>query len=231
MDEKTAKILREPFKPELVGKLPKPTKRDNPKGRCSECGGYHGLPAVHLDYVGHAAITDRLLQADPEWTYEFLAANQDGSPVVFTDGLTDPTAQVGIWIALTVGGVTRPGFGDGKNFKEAIGDALRNAAMRFGVGLDLWSKEDLNGDHDDEPAKPKPRAKSKPGDKVTDTQLAQLRTLVAAASKAQKKSATDIVKALEADAGSPMGELSQAQADEIAAKLAKWTENGAQVAA
>jgi hypothetical protein len=27
--------------------------------------------------------------------------------------------------------------------KEAIGDALRNAAMRFGAALDLWAKSDL----------------------------------------------------------------------------------------
>ena len=29
--------------------------------------------------------------------------------------------------------------------KQLISDALRNAAMRFGVALDLWSKEDLHG--------------------------------------------------------------------------------------
>jgi hypothetical protein len=30
--------------------------------------------------------------------------------------------------------------------KERIGDALRNAAMRFGAALDLWHKGDLHGD-------------------------------------------------------------------------------------
>jgi hypothetical protein len=40
-------------------------------------------------------------------------------------------------------GVTRIGVGDGKNAKERIGDAIRNAAMRFGVALDLWAKENL----------------------------------------------------------------------------------------
>jgi hypothetical protein len=39
--------------------------------------------------------------------------------------------------------------------KERIGDALRNAAMRFGAALDLWHKGDLHGDDgaDDQPAK------------------------------------------------------------------------------
>jgi hypothetical protein len=48
-----------------------------------------------------------------------------------------------LWIKLTICGVTRLGVGDGKNAKEVIGDAIRNAAMRFGVALDLWAKENL----------------------------------------------------------------------------------------
>ena len=49
-----------------------------------------------------------------------------------------------LWIRLTVAGVTRIGVGDGKSMKEIIGDAIRNSAMRFGVALDLWAKEDLH---------------------------------------------------------------------------------------
>lgn len=140
MTTEEAAKLRAPFKPAQIGKLPKPTKRDNPKGKCPECGGYHGLPAVHLDYVGHAAVTDRLLQVDPEWSWKPMAVSVNGEPL-FTNG--------GLWIELTVCGVTRPGFGDegnGKGTKEVIGDAIRNAAMRFGVALDLWAKEDLSAD-------------------------------------------------------------------------------------
>jgi hypothetical protein len=53
----------------------------------------------------------------------------------------------GLWIKLTVLGVTRRGYGScpsGQNdaVKVLIGDALRNAAMRFGVALDLWAKGD-----------------------------------------------------------------------------------------
>lgn len=135
------KALREPFKPEQIDKLPKPTRRDADKGKCKECGGWHGLPAVHLDYVGHAQVTDRLLDVDPAWSWE---------PVAFTDqGLPAFDQQGGLWIRLTVAGVTRLGYGDAQGkqgpnaVKEAIGDALRNAAMRFGVALDLWSKSDL----------------------------------------------------------------------------------------
>lgn len=127
--------LRKPFEQRTIGKLPKPTRRDAPKGRCPECAGWHGLPAIHVDYVGHAAVTDRLLEVDPEWTWEPVAVDDLGLPAL--------DRERNLWIRLTVGGVTRLGVGDGDSMKERIGDALRNAAMRFGVALDLWTKEEL----------------------------------------------------------------------------------------
>jgi hypothetical protein len=108
------------------------------------CGGTHHKNAVHLDYVGHAALTDRLLDCDPNWTWEPFAVSADGLPLMDRNG--------GLWIRLTVCGVTRNGYGDadgktgGNAVKEAIGDALRNAAMRFGAALDLWHKGDLHAE-------------------------------------------------------------------------------------
>lgn len=157
-------LLREPFPANQISKLPKPYKKDSPKGKCSECGGYHGLPAVHLDYVGHAALTDRLLDADPAWTWEPLGFTPEGLPAMDRNG--------GLWIKLTVCGVSRFGYGHagdkngGDAVKELIGDALRNAAMRFGAALDLWHKgqlhaDDENASEDDAPKvatrKAKPR--------------------------------------------------------------------------
>lgn len=116
IDAEKATALRKPFPRESIGQLPK--------------GG------VMLDYVGHAAVTDRLLTVDPEWAWDFALHRADGTPVL-NDG------DGNLWIKLTVCGVTRLGVGDGKNAKERIGDAIRNAAMRFGVALDLWAKENL----------------------------------------------------------------------------------------
>lgn len=168
MTEDQAKELRKPFKPEQIGKLPKPTKKENPKGRCDECGGWHGLPAVHLDYVGHAAVTDRLLSVDPNWTWEPAAVGPNGEPLIIDGGL---------WIKLTVAGVTRYGFGDttmGHGPKEMIGDAIRNAAMRFGVALDLWTKEHLQADGaEPAAAEPTPTAKS-----VTKAQHGKIGALI-----------------------------------------------------
>lgn len=130
--------LRAPFEAHQISKKPQPTKKDNPKGKCNECGGWHGLPAIHLDYVGHAALTHRLLDVDPLWSWEPLALDAKGLPAVDSDG--------GMWIKLTVCGMTRLGYGDAQGktgpdaTKERIGDALRNAGMRFGMALELWHK-------------------------------------------------------------------------------------------
>jgi len=165
--------LRKPFPPEHISKLPKPTKaqtdelkNDFRKGvRCALCGGWHHPQVVHLDYVGHAALTSRLLDVDPLWNWEPFAVEENGSPKLDKDG--------GMWIKLTVCGLTRLGYGDsdGKTgasaTKERIGDALRNAAMRFGAALDLWSKADLTKVVDDpeekEPeVKPETKQEEKP---------------------------------------------------------------------
>lgn len=142
MTPEQATELRKPFPAESIGKLPRAANKAaaeaNVKGNCDVCGKYHVLPAIHLDYVGHAAVTDRLLAVDPDWSWKPMGIGPNGEPLV-TNG--------GLWIELTVCGVTRPGFGDeanGRGMKEMIGDAIRNAAMRFGVALDLWAKEDLH---------------------------------------------------------------------------------------
>lgn len=147
--------LREPFPPNQISKLPKETKaqaearKNNREGvNCKECGGWHHPRAVHLDYVGHAALTDRLLDVDPAWSWEPMAVTAEGLPALDRNG--------GLWIKLTIAGVTRLGYGsaDGKSggdaVKEIIGDALRNAAMRFGAALDLWHKGDLHADEEPE---------------------------------------------------------------------------------
>jgi hypothetical protein len=154
--------MRTPFPPHQISKLPKPTKAQNDAVkadfkagvRCEVCGGWHHPQVVHLDYVGHAALTDRLLDVDPGWLWEPVAFGPDGLPALDRIG--------GLWIKLTINGVTRLGYGDadgkqgGNAVKEAIGDALRNAAMRFGAALDLWHKGEL---HIDDPApKPEPPA-------------------------------------------------------------------------
>lgn len=154
--------LRAPFPPEEIEKKPQVVKgNDDDRGKCIRnssnragwlisadeyyCGGYHAR-AIHIDYVGHAGLTMRLndICTPAGWSWEPLAYDELGMP---------RTVQHGMWIKLTItppGGepVTKLGFGDpgrntgGNGVKETIGDALRNAALRFGVATYLWGKSD-----------------------------------------------------------------------------------------
>lgn len=153
--EQRLRLMRAPFAAADIGLLPKQVRRDDDhKGRCEDtpegrqfsrdgqfCGGWHAL-SVHLSYVGHAALTNRLLELDPYWNWEPLAFDATGNPAMDQNG--------GLWIKLTVCDVTRLGYGapdkrgGPDSVKEAIGDALRNAGMRFGAGLELWHKGDLS---------------------------------------------------------------------------------------
>jgi hypothetical protein len=172
-DKKTGLArLRQPFDPHQINLLPKQVRKDDRnKMKCEPangrnvaidgkyCGGYHAQ-SVHLDFVGHAALTDRLLEVDPEWSWEPLAIADNGLPQFDANG--------GLWIKLSICGITRLGYGDapgksgGLAVKEAIGDALRNAGMRFGAALDLWHKGDLHdaseeqGKLEETPAPPAP---------------------------------------------------------------------------
>lgn len=134
--------LREPFPPEVVLKKPQLNRAD-PNARkvyCAECGSYHPANAVHLDYLGHAVITDRLntvLGVD-NWNIEPAVRDEFGAPVYDRSG--------GMWFKITILGKTMWCYGDAQGkegpnaVKEIIGDAIRNGAMRFGVGLYLWTK-------------------------------------------------------------------------------------------
>jgi len=173
------KKLKEPFPPNQISMLPKPTraqtdevKRDFKAGaRCDLCGQWHHPKVQHLSYVGHAALTSRLLEVDPMWNWEPLAFDETGLPAIDRDG--------GLWIKMTVAGMTRIGYGDapgklgGDAMKERIGDALRNAGIRFGCALDLWHKGDLyaheNGESHEEPEdKPEPAK-----ERISDDRLAK----------------------------------------------------------
>ena len=155
--------LIDPFPDEEISWKPCPTrtqteqlKQDSSRGvRCKLCSGWHHPQASHLAYVGHAAVTKRLLDIDPTWNWEFLHTDGNGLPIFDTNG--------GLWITLTILGVTRKGYGaadQGKSgpnaVKEVIGDAIRNAAMRFGVALELWHNGGFakntgsDGDQDEE---------------------------------------------------------------------------------
>lgn len=207
--------LQEPFAPNQVGKLPKRTCKacsnarskvcdDHRKQRCDACGNYMTTAHIDLDYVGHAQVTGRLLEVDPTWTWEPFALDHQGFPAV----IEEQGGRRILWIKLTVGGVTRPGVGivdkdKPEVEKELISDALRNAAMRFGVALDLWAKGDLHAD-DHEPPPPSERVPDAPAVDWAvlgwrdadehDTALADMRLVASNLSDEDKANVKDWIK-------------------------------------
>jgi hypothetical protein len=108
--------------PSIVGKLPR--------------GG------ITLDFVGHAEITRILLEIDPNWSWAPTAWDANGRPAV-----NEVNGMAVMWGYLTVLGQSRLGVGSARADKadldkELVGDFLRNAAMRFGISLSLWSKSE-----------------------------------------------------------------------------------------
>jgi len=118
--------------PSIVGHLPK--------------GG------VTLDFVGHAEITRILIDIDPLWNW---------SPVEIVNGrpaINETNGMATMWAYLSILGKTVIGVGSVRADKpdldkELIGDFLRNASMRFGICLSLWSKTEW----EEHPAQAQPK--------------------------------------------------------------------------
>ena len=107
--------------PSIVGKLPR--------------GG------IQLDFVGHAEINRILIDIDPMWSWEPCGWD-NGRPAIH-----EANGMAVMWGKLTVLGKTMLGVGSVRADKpdldkELIGDFLRNASMRFGICLSLWSKSE-----------------------------------------------------------------------------------------
>ena len=153
MDENQAKALRASFRDDQIQ-----TKNIGQRS---------------YNFINHAVITDRLISVDPDWYWQPMAISANGSPVL--DDFN------GLWIRLTVCGVTRIGYGASEPHqkgadavKTAISDAIKNAAMRFGVALDLWGA-DSNGSSVEVAATPfTPSLRSVPALKPVETDNAEL---------------------------------------------------------
>ncbi len=126
----TRDILSKPFPPEKV-------KQKRGQGNRT------------MNYISHGLVTERLNEADPGWSSEVLTEH------IYKDQNGIPHCA-GVTISLTVNGVTRVEAGgpqrqDGftNEIKNAYSDALKRAAMRFGVALEMWeSLLDAEGDED-----------------------------------------------------------------------------------
>lgn len=117
-----------------------------------------------MTYISHGLITERLNDAAPGWS----------STILQTYTTTDANGRLhceGIELALTIDGVTRVEAGgpqrqDGfaNELKNAYSDALKRAAMRFGVALRMWENlVDAEYDEDAHPGELVPTRPVRPG--------------------------------------------------------------------
>ena len=86
-----------------------------------------------VDYVEWHTVADILDETAPNWNHEIKDIREMGDFMVVT-------------VAITIDGVTREGVGTGSTrnemgIKKAEHDALKRAAVKFGIARDLYKKE------------------------------------------------------------------------------------------
>lgn len=131
-----------------------------------------------VDYVEWHTVADILDDTAPNWAHTIRDVRQIGELMTVT-------------VAITIDGVTREGIGTGIAFsemgiKKAEHDALKRAAVKFGIARELYQKEsevieregstEAKPDEDDSGFPSNPIARSL-GELVTQRQLGMIRAL------------------------------------------------------
>jgi len=162
---KTLKELRKTVDPDLIRQR---------AGRRDRNGQVH-----MVEYVEWHTVADVLDDKAPNWAHTVKDIRPIGDIVTVT-------------VAITIDGVTREGIGTGKavsetGIKKAEHDALKRAAVKFGIARELYKKEFDSIEQSDEtpmyghsPEIADPVAKSL-GDMVTAKQLGMIRAIARSA--------------------------------------------------
>jgi hypothetical protein len=128
-----------------------------------------------VDYVEWHTVADILDDVAPHWTHTVKDIKEIGDIMTVT-------------VAITIDGVTREGIGTGNahnemGIKKAEHDALKRAAVKFGIARDLYKKEsdviERNGAlaRDDDGGFPDQPVAKNLGELVTAKQLGMIRAL------------------------------------------------------
>ena len=128
---------------------------------------------VHMvEYVEWHTVADILDEHAPNWGHTVKDIRPIGDIITVT-------------VAITIDGVTREGVGTGKTasetgIKKAEHDALKRAAVKFGIARELYKREFESIEQDEQgvPAETRPIGDSVAkslGDMITSKQLAMIR--------------------------------------------------------
>ncbi|MGA9769909.1 MAG: Rad52/Rad22 family DNA repair protein [Blastocatellia bacterium] len=136
----------------------------------------HSGRSHEVDYVEWHVVADLLDRICPDWSHEVLNIKQIGDYVAIT-------------ASITIQGVTRQGVGTGsaydeKGIKKAEHDALKRAAVKFGIARELYRREEeaapqrngdaMNGNQQQFPRDPVAKTMA---DLVTPKQLVAIRAI------------------------------------------------------
>lgn len=119
-----AKELRRPFMPEAV-KWKAQSFLGMKKGSDNKPDPKTAKGALIVAHINARLVVERLNLLTPEWEDHF-----------------EPL-QHGMRCDLTVCGVSRSGYGIGRDLKAAESDALKRAAVKFGVGVSLYAMQSV----------------------------------------------------------------------------------------
>ena len=129
-----------------------------------------GMPKA-VEYVEWHTVADILDSTAPNWEHTIKDIRSIGDHAVVT-------------VAITIDGVTREGIGTGSNrseigIKKAEHDALKRAAVKFGIARDLYKREldSENGTQWDTSARPEDPVGRSISELVTPRQLGMLRAI------------------------------------------------------
>lgn len=130
-----------------------------------------------VEYVEWHTVADVLDATAPNWVHEVKGIRQIGDIIT-------------VIVAITIDGITREGIGTGKattetGIKKAEHDALKRAAVKFGIARELYKKEFDSIEMGEFPSRPAPndqassvdRVAKSLGDMVTGKQLGLIRSI------------------------------------------------------
>lgn len=173
---------------------------------------------IHMvGYVEWHTVADILDENAPNWSHSVKDIRSIGDIITVT-------------VAITIDGITREGVGTGRTasetaIKKAEHDALKRAAVKFGIARELYKREfDLIEQDEDVPAVSHqtpgdPVAKTL-GDMVTARQLGMIRAIAREAGLDSQSECTGLM-------GCDIGELSKRSASDLIEHLQNLQRNGA----
>lgn len=175
---------------------------------------------VHMvEYVEWHTVADILDETAPNWAHNVKDIRSIGEIITVT-------------VAITIDGVTREGIGTGRaisetGIKKAEHDALKRAAVKFGIARELYKREFESIDHEENTAAVESVEVSDPvaktlGDLITGKQLNMIRAI-------GRESAIDIERECSRLMHCSVTELSKRSASELIEHLQVMQRNAVSV--